>query len=154
MKIREAVKDDSAQLKNLFLEDQKYTRRFDEELVVNKQTKEEMEREVNRIFKEPKHKIFVAEEEEEVVGFIIPRFSPGITRSGWITNIFVSKSFRGRGIGSRLMKKGIDWLKKRGAKKVELTTYGVNQKALSFYRKFNFKKQPTNFVRLMKEISE
>lgn len=152
MKIREAVEKDLSQLKSLFLEDQKYTKRFDEELVVNEQTKKEMEKEVNRIFKEPNGKILVAEENGKITGFIIPTFSPGTTRGGWISNIFISELFRRKGIGSRLMEKGINWLKQRGAKKVELTAYKVNQKALFFYKKLNFKKQPVKFVRLGKKI--
>lgn len=152
MRIREAVKKDLSQLKSLFLEDQKYTKGFDKELVVNEQTKKEMEKDVNRIFKEPNNKIFVAEENGEITGFIIPTFSPGVTRSGWIGSIFISEPFRRKGTGSKLMEKGIDWLKQKGAKKVELTAYEVNQEALSFYKKNNFKKQPVKFVRLGKKI--
>jgi ribosomal protein S18 acetylase RimI-like enzyme len=152
MKIREAVKKDLPQLKKLFFEDQKYTKGFDEELVVNEQTKKEMEKDVNRIFKEPNNKIFVAEENGEITGFIIPTFSPGVTRSGWIGSIFINEPFRRKGTGSKLMEKGIEWLKQKRAKKVELTAYKVNQEALSFYKKHNFKKQPAKFVRLGKRI--
>ena len=152
MKIRQAVKNDSAQLKSLFLENQKYTQKFDKEVVVNEQTEKEIEKDVERAFKEPNNQIFVAEENQKIVGFIIANFSPGVIRSGWINEIFITESFRKKGIGFKLMAKGIDCLKQKGAKKVELITHKLNQEVLSFYQKLDFKKQPAKFVRLGKKL--
>ncbi len=152
MRIRQAVKNDLAQLKSLFWENQRYTQKFDKEVVVNEQTEKEIERDVEKVFKEPNNQIFVAEENKKIIGFIIANFSPGVIRSGWINEIFVTESFRKRRIGFKLMAKGLDWLKQKEAKKAELMTYKVNQKALSFYQKLGFKKEPAKFVRLGKLI--
>ncbi|MCJ7804415.1 GNAT family N-acetyltransferase [Patescibacteria group bacterium] len=153
MKIRQAVKNDSVQLKSLFLENQKYTQKFDKEVVVNEQTEKEIEKDIEGIFKEPNNQIFVAEENKKIVGFIIANFSPGVIRSGWLEEIFITSSFRKRGIGFKLMVKSIDWLKQKGAKKVELRTHKLNQEALSFHQKLGFKKQPAKFVRLEKKLT-
>ena len=152
MTIREVIKEDLPQIKNLFLEAHKYASGFDEEIVVNERTTQEIEKQTDKIFKESNGKLFVAEEKDKIVGFVYATFSPGILKSGWISEIFVAETFRQKGIGSQLIEKGIDWLKQKGAKRVELTAYKINHKALSFYKKHQFKKQPAKFIRLGKEI--
>jgi len=152
MKIREAVKEDLPQIKSLFLESHKYTGNFDEEVVVNEQTKQEIERQADKIFEELNGKLFVAHQKDRIVGFIYATFSPGILKNGWIGEIFVTKAFRRKRVGSKLMEMGIGWLKQRGAKNAELTVYKTNQKALFFYKEHHFRKQPAKFIRLGKEI--
>ncbi len=150
--IHGAIKEDLPQIKNLFFESQKYARRFDEDVVVNEQTKQEVGRQTDKLFKEPNGKIFVAEKNKKAVGFIYVAFSPGITKSGWVGEIFVANPLRRKRIGSKLMETGIEWLKQRGARKIELTAFKTNQGALFFYKKHQFKKQPAKFIKLGKEI--
>jgi GNAT superfamily N-acetyltransferase len=95
---------------------------------------------------------FVAEDKGRIIGFVFVYFSPAILKSGWINEIFVTEAFRRNGIGSKLLEKGIEWLKQKNAKKVELKVYKINQEALSFYKKHHFKKQPAKFIRLERKI--
>ncbi len=112
----------------------------------------EMDEGVERVFKDLNNRIFLTEVNRRVVGFIVSTFSPGIARSGWISDIFVNEAFRQRGIGFGLMEKGIGWLKKKGVKEIEVTAYQKNQKALSLYKKFNFQREPIKTVRIGKRI--
>lgn len=58
--------------------------------------------------------------------------------NGMLWNIGVLKEFRGRGIGSRLLKEGIRRARKRGLRRLEAWT--VEEDAKSFYEKSGFKR--------------
>ena len=152
LKTREAIKEDFPQIESLFLEVQKYDTNFDKDVVFDEKTEKETKRSVRRHFIDPNGKFFVAEDKGRIIGFVFVYFSPAILKSGWINEIFVTEAFRRNGIGSKLMEKGIEWLKQKGAKKVELTAYKTNQEALSFYKKHHFEKQPAKFIRLGRKI--
>jgi len=57
----------------------------------------------------------------------------------FIHSFYVSRKYRNKGIGSLLLKKSIEILKKDGIKKLELTVDPVNTAAISLYKKFGFK---------------
>ncbi|HSJ50116.1 MAG TPA: GNAT family N-acetyltransferase [Actinomycetota bacterium] len=52
--------------------------------------------------------------------------------------MFVVASHRGRGIGSALMSAALDWARRFGVERVELTVYPHNEAAIALYRKFEF----------------
>ena len=57
---------------------------------------------------------------------------------GEVDSLFVDESFRGRGIGSELIRRAINWFETH---KVSATVVSVaygHEEALSFYRRFNF----------------
>lgn len=80
---------------------------------------------------------YVAELEEKVVGFIV-----GDLRSyshGHVVSIAVDDQYRGKGIGTCLMKTLVEKFKKMGVKIVRLEVAVSNTAAQSIYKKMGFK---------------
>lgn len=57
---------------------------------------------------------------------------------GQITNIAVGKSYRGLGVGSKLLEGLINWSKDNGIRVIELEVRAGNTAALGLYKKYGF----------------
>ncbi len=111
-------------------------------------TKNKIETEIERIYtnmckftKDETATIIGALEKEKLIGFIWgykKREEPSITH---INYFFINKNYRSKGIGSKLLKKLENEVKK--CKELELLVNKNNIGALSFYKKngFNIKKR-------------
>ncbi len=53
-------------------------------------------------------------------------------------SIAVDKEWRGLGIGSALMEEGLEWARKHGIERIELTVVDSNVRAMRLYEKFGF----------------
>jgi len=93
-----------------------------------------------------------AEEGGKVMGNIYIFFTPGLRNEASISNLFVAKSQRRKKIGSALITEAINWLKQKGVKRVRMVVYRKNKNALSFLKKFGFKKEPIKVFWLTKPI--
>lgn len=153
MKIREANKKDLPQLQKLFLESQKHEASFDPEVVINEKTPQRVKQLIDEIFRNPDRTLLVAENDGNIVGYILIIYSPGVTKSGWVGEIFITKDARRKGIGSKLMNTAINWLKQKGSRAIKLTAYKTNKTALTFYKKHEFKKEISKFINLTKPIT-
>lgn len=82
---------------------------------------------------------YYAIENGEVVGWcdIIPKSYEGLTHVG-VLGMGVLKDFRGKGLGTELMKKAIEHARANGLEKIELDVYESNHAAIALYRKFGF----------------
>ena len=78
---------------------------------------------------------YVAEENGRIIGYVISSSRSG---KGTIVSIVVLPEFRRRGIGSKLMIEGLNFLSKR-VDYMELQVKVSNIEAISFYRKLGFK---------------
>lgn len=58
---------------------------------------------------------------------------------GYITNVSVEGKYQGVGISSSLLKESINYFRNKGFHKINLQVYKTNKKAISFYKKNNFK---------------
>tara|TARA_R110000782_G_scaffold35544_6_gene84978 strand:+ start:19383 stop:20531 length:1149 start_codon:yes stop_codon:yes gene_type:complete len=58
---------------------------------------------------------------------------------GYITNVSVEGKYQGVGISSSLLKECINYFRNKGFCKINLQVYKTNKKAISFYKKNNFK---------------
>lgn len=84
----------------------------------------------------------VVEEKNELVGYIAVRpMDINYRKSLYceIENLGVIPKKQGLGIGEKLLKQCIAWAKKNGYKKIYLSSYYLNQKAVKFYEKHEFK---------------
>ena len=88
--------------------------------------------------------IYVAEENEQIVGFITAEV---LKKKVWynvqlgsINNIFVLEEYRGKGIGKALMKTMMNTLQDVGITNIQLEAYSKNSKAIKFYEKLGFEK--------------
>jgi len=90
----------------------------------------------------------VAEIEGVIVGFI--NFTTRKTvlhrgPSGLIDELVITKSYRGKGIGKRLLSAAIEKCKQLGCCEIEVSTEKLNTKAREFYKKSGFKERGVLF---------
>ncbi len=89
------------------------------------------------------HELIVAELNGEVIGTLHLMFLPSLSYQGGlraqVESVRVDSKYRGRGIGSELMKWTIARAKERGAHLVQLTTHGSRVDAYRFYERLGFK---------------
>ena len=87
-----------------------------------------------------KNLLFVAEENNNIMGFIWGTFiNYGISRYGYIDELFVKQKFRRKGVGTSLMKRMLEEFKKLKVWSLFVSIEKRDKKALSFYRKLGFK---------------
>lgn len=80
--------------------------------------------------------VIVAKSEGEVIGFGVASKDLAVNE---ISAVYILKKYQGQGIGKKIMKKCLKWLGEDKQVHVKVVVY--NQKAINFYKKFNFKVQ-------------
>lgn len=60
-------------------------------------------------------------------------------RLGRVDEVYVDPSFRGDGIGRRLLETAAAWMRRRGARLIRLEVFGWNEPALGFYQRLGFR---------------
>lgn len=87
---------------------------------------------------------FVAEINEQVVGYLVGsiteekcpyRILPNMAE---LDDMFVLAEYRSMWIGSQLHEKFIEWCKSKDVKKLQVSAYTWNIKAINFYKKLGF----------------
>ncbi len=94
----------------------------------------------------PKTASFVSGEEGVILGFcsVGPSRDVGVPHeTGELYSIYLDSSKQGQGIGSVLMKAGLDFLKEQGFKKATLWVLKTNVKTISFYEARGWKADGT-----------
>ncbi|MBT4174989.1 GNAT family N-acetyltransferase [archaeon] len=81
--------------------------------------------------------LIVAEESNEIKGFIIVNFSP-VFKKATIENIFVVKEFRGKKLAEKLLSSAIKELKKLKCEYVCSIVETDNPKSMKFFKKSDF----------------
>ena len=69
------------------------------------------------------------------------RIAPSFARTGtvgWIEDCHVESQFRRQGIGAVLVAYGLEWLRERGAERIELGTFAANGGGRVFWEKQGF----------------
>ena len=86
-----------------------------------------------------KFPLLVAVDGRRIVGWcdVAPREMAGFEHTGGL-GMGLLAEFRGRGIGSRLLRTVIARCRKRGVEKIELQVLASNRTARALYRKFGF----------------
>lgn len=91
---------------------------------------------------DPNNELVVACYGNDIIGVQQLTFTPYITHQGsWratIEGVRTASSVRGKGIGSELIRWGINRAKERGCHLVQLTTDKKREEALRFYEKLGF----------------
>jgi ribosomal protein S18 acetylase RimI-like enzyme len=84
--------------------------------------------------------VLVAEIDKEVVGFCWANFVKfGLSKFGYIEDLFVDKKFRNKGIGTSLVKKAMKEMKKMKVNAVFVATGKKNKKSIKIYKSLGFK---------------
>lgn len=82
---------------------------------------------------------FFAKDKNNFIGYIIyDILKEGGRKYCLIYGIHLSKEVRGKGIGSKLMKKVLEEMRNKKVKKIVLDVSKKNKKAQKFYKKFGF----------------
>jgi ribosomal protein S18 acetylase RimI-like enzyme len=105
----------------------------DLEAKMNNNLEERTERRVKRIREDQSTHIWVAKNKERVIGFIEVVKLEEMNKIG---ALYILPEYQRRELGKQLMKKALDWL--GSEKKISLEVVTYNQKAIDFYKSFEF----------------
>lgn len=97
-----------------------------------------------RLLNSDHEELFCAEIEGQTIGFCTLSIRDSLwqeSRMGHICELIVDEAFRGKKIGTRLIKKAISVAQKRGCKKIELDSAFHRKEAHHFYRKIGFEER-------------
>lgn len=102
------------------------------------------QRYIRQVFVSKHYSVWLAEEGLEVVGYCIVKIDKGVPamtykKYGYIGDLYVKKNWRKKGIGIKLLKAGMAWLKKKGMKALVIDTSTINVPAKKLYKKLGFK---------------
>ncbi|MEQ7217443.1 ribosomal protein S18-alanine N-acetyltransferase [Vagococcus fluvialis] len=86
-------------------------------------------------FESPFNHYFIVKEEEEIVGFLLLNV---VFEAAEIELIGVRKSYLRTGLGGKLLKDGISFLKEKEVETLFLEVRASNEKARAFYEKHHF----------------
>ena len=81
----------------------------------------------------------LAIKDDKVVGHVIANIGPfGMNRHTADVGISVIRGYRDKGIGTKLMKKTVAILRKRGVMKITISVFSPNKRGRKFYEKRGF----------------
>lgn len=98
---------------------------------------------VRRNIRSPNGLVLVAEDKGKLVGYSlnyikkdVPVFIPD--KTGYLSDLFVKKEYRGKGISSGFKKRAIKWFRKKGIKIASIAAHTENKEARKIYSKWGF----------------
>lgn len=103
---------------------------------------------LSRIVSEPGSTLFVARDEQRVVGMLtLITFEIPTAVRAWIEDVVVDEAGRGRGVGAALVQAALDRSAERGARTVDLTSRPSREAANRLYVRMGFEARDTNVYR-------
>lgn len=91
--------------------------------------------------------LWVAEEDDRVVGFICAEVSPPLEwrpiKRVELLSFYIEPDYRSKGMGAKLVNELLGWAKEHGAVTVFVSAYADNARGIDFYRKMGFKDEAT-----------
>ncbi|HWR60850.1 MAG TPA: GNAT family N-acetyltransferase [Clostridia bacterium] len=87
------------------------------------------------VFDEGSIKITVAKDNGEYVGYCI---STAVDGKGEVESVHVEEGSRGAGIGGKLVKEHIEWMRHKNCSVIGVTVSQENTPTIGFYRKLGF----------------
>ena len=154
MKVRKATMDDFEELYRLRLLSKKEELRYSSTLKPLNKSKQYYKEYLQLDLTKPDRVIFVAEENKKIVGAILGKFFKPLRisrykKKGHISNLYVDKAHRKKGIAKKLTKKVLEWLKENNIPHASLEIHLDNKAAQNLYHKVGFK----NFtVKMVKKL--
>lgn len=152
MEIKQATMDDFDELFKLKLESREEARQFNEKLVATNEVADRYESYLKKDLSNEWRAVFIAVEDGKIVGMVLGKifrsmYIQGHERLGYISNLYVKKGFRKKGLGKKLTQAVIDWFKSKEAVALTLEVYEKNKAALNLYHKLGFKNHSVKMVR-------
>ncbi|MCK9596069.1 GNAT family N-acetyltransferase [Candidatus Pacearchaeota archaeon] len=101
---------------------------------------EKIKKEFLGLLNTKKRILLIAKENKQILGYLMGTILRNVWQKvGYLDDVLVKKDFRNKKIGSKLIKKFIKILNKKGIKKVRLGVDVKNKKAILLYKKLGFK---------------
>lgn len=135
-------------IKDLLVELQEYIVSIDKDKynVLTDEYREEAFKETMLEVKGNKGKIFLASENNKIVGLIIgiinneneETFNFKAPKRGRITELIITKNYRSNGLGNLLIEEAENYLKSIGCKAILIEVFGYNEMAKNFYSKHGY----------------
>ncbi len=144
IKIRKIKKDDIDAICSLKEKLQDYHRKLDKYYQKGSKIRQKFKNYLKREWRKRNFKVFVAEIEGKIIGYIIGKIVKGksltsLSKFGVISDIFVEESFRDQKLGEKLVQKLISWFKTRKISHLELSVHTKNELGIKFWKKLGFK---------------
>lgn len=135
MEIRKATPEDFEELLKLKLELKESERKFNKNLPPVNKVKQHYKEYLSKDLSRENSAVFVAVEENQLIAMISARIYTALAiydseKRGYLSNLFVKKEFRKKGIGTKLMQKAIAWLSSMNAKTAIAEIYKENTSSL------------------------
>ena len=143
MIIRKAAIRDFEKLKAIKLESKKDEMKYSDSLKPLKKTIDIYFEYFKAELRKKNSSVFIAEDKKPVGIIIATYFKPlrisKFARKGYVSNLFIQKKYRNKGLGKKLLTASLKWLKQNKVKYISLEIHLKNKNALKFYRKLGFK---------------
>ena len=143
MIIRKATIKDFEKLKDIKLESKKDEMKYSDSLKDLSKTIDIYFEYFKAELKKKNSSVFIAEDQKPVGIIIATYFKPlrisKFARKGYVSNLYIRKNHRNKGIGKKLLNISLKWLKENNVKYISLEIHLENEKALKFYRDLGFK---------------
>ena len=158
MKIRKAKLKDIPEIDNIYvkgvidevkLQSPKRTRK--DILKEMKKYKKERINGFKSFIKSPKKKLIVIEESGLIIGLGEAEIKDFDNSKAEITKIYIDKTKRRKGVGSKLMRELLKWLKNRKVKSVTGGIFIKNKVSLNLCKKFGFKETAIRVEKRLKQ---
>ncbi len=131
-------------VKDLLVELQEYIASIDKEkyCIITEDYREEYFKKTIEEVKKCKGKILLYSENQKIVGLIVGlinneetfEYDFKVPKRGRITELIISKKFRGQGYGKKLLNFMEQYLIDNGCKDILLGVFGYNENAIRFYK--------------------
>lgn len=93
-----------------------------------------------RSIQKPKHYWIVAEIGGKIAGFGQAMFELRANHViGWIENVYIAKSARGKGLGMKLARELVGWLRLKKVEYIESDIFWNNRPSIKLHKKLGFK---------------
>jgi ribosomal protein S18 acetylase RimI-like enzyme len=102
------------------------------------------QREFYNILRKRNSRYLVALAGQQIIGFAIAkieknRYYKRKVSEGIITELYITKDYRGQGVAQKLKKVMYDWFDEKDVEFIELAVYSDNRKAIDVYKNWGFK---------------
>ena len=145
MTIRKIFQRDEKQIMALLHEYDKYEHKLDKRVKMD--SKKELKDFFDKIIKNKFAIGFVAEDDAKIVGLISGIESKNIDgKIGKIHHLIISKKYRQKGLGKKLLKELEKHFKKKGCNTIQSFVFIKNKKVLKFYDKLKYTHNEEGFI--------
>jgi len=149
MRVRNVEESDIQQIKNIASTAFKLHRYWTDNSLDRKSVEDYYIAEIDNFKKElsenkDRFNIYVAEDGGQVLGYIVLRIDELLSsafkqRWGIIASFAIRSDSRGKGIGSILLAKALEWFREKGAERIDVSTDAENIAAIQCYEKYGFR---------------